>query len=237
MTFNEHATSSAHREPESPDEPSNGTTPASQTRRRRLLMSAAVALTAIAGVTVAHAASAAAGKAAEGKPAAQIPQPTASASEEALWRRQELLSDLRTWIEEQPGIKTSGYVTSINDPDAGSTILVWHGPPDPMQQQILDEARRRNIPASVQQRKHSMNDLERASRQLMAIESGTGVLENFTINSAGIFDIDFDGVIVSGDYIQPPAEGIAAADTALAQALTAKTGVAVTIEHNLAEPA
>jgi hypothetical protein len=34
-------------------------------------------------------------------------------------------------------------------------------------------------------------------------------------------------VTVQGDYIHPPAEGIPAADTALAQAPAAKTGVAL----------
>ncbi len=232
MTFDEYADSSAHREPVSPDEPPAGPRPGSGlTRRRRFVMSAAVALTAVAGVSVTYAASAAVGKAVEGRPAVQTPQPTASGSEEALWRRQELLSDFRYWTETRPGLKTTGYITNINDPDAGSTIVVWHGPPDSMQRQILDEARRRNIPASVQQRNHSLSDLERAANQLMAIKSGTGVFQNFTVSSVGTIDIDFDGVTVLGEYIHPPAEGIPAADAALAQALSARTGVAVKIEQ------
>jgi hypothetical protein len=165
----------------------------------------------------------------------RVPPERLSSPEEALWRRQDLLSDLGNWIEAQPGIKASGYVTSINDPEAGSTILVWHGPPDRMQHQIMDEARRRHIPISVQQRKHGMDDLERAVMQLITIDSGTDVFQNFKVNSVAAFDIDFDGVTVQGDYIHPPAEGIPAADTALAQALTARTGVAVTIEHGAVE--
>ena len=160
-----------------------------------------------------------------------VPPERSSSAEEALWRRQDLLSDLRDWIEAQPGITASGYVTSINDPQAGSTILVWHGPPDRMQHQVLDEARRRHIPVSVQQRNHGMDDLERAATQLITIDPGTGVFHNFKVSTVAAFDIDFDGVTVQGDYIHPPAEGIPAADTALAQALTAITGVAVTIEH------
>jgi hypothetical protein len=174
------------------------------------------------------------------KPAVEMPQPAAPsfdpATEEALWRRQELLSGLGAWIDAQPGITTSGYVTSIDDPDAGSTILVWHGPPDDMQRQIVDEARRRHIPVSIQQRKYSMDDLERAVTQLNAIDSGTGVFQNFTVSAVGSLAIDFDGVTVLGDYIHPPVEGISAADTALAQALAARTGVAVRIEHGRLEP-
>lgn len=151
--------------------------------------------------------------------------------EEALWRRQHLLTDLRDWIAAQPGIETSGYVTSVNDPDAGSTILVWHGPPGPLQQQIIDEAGRRQIPVSVQRREHSRDALERAATQLIGIHSGTDVFHNFELSSVAALDIDFDGVIVQGDYIHPPAEGVTAADIALAQELSVRTGVAVTIEH------
>jgi hypothetical protein len=76
-----------------------------------------------------------------------------------------------------------------------------------------------------------MADLERAQKQLVAINSGTGVFGNFTVNGVSTFTIDFDGITVDGDYIQAPAEGTAAADTALAQTLTATTGVAVKIGH------
>lgn len=232
MTVDDNA-SPAHPEPVSPDGPSAGSRPGSGLMgRRRLLASAAVALTAIAGVTAAHAASADVGE-----PALDKAQPAASSFDAGLWHRQELLSDLNYWIDARPGIRTSGYVTSIDNPEAGSIILVWYGPPDRVQRQIMDEARRRNIPISIQQRNHSMNDLEQAAQQLTAIDSGTGVFQNFTVNSIGTLDMDFDGVTVGGDYIRPPAEGIPAADTALAQALTAKTGVAVRIERGQLVPA
>ena len=230
MTFEEN-TSPAGPEKASPDEPSAGMRPGSGLigTRRRFLTSAAVALTAIAGVTAAHAASATVSE-----PALEQPQPTASSFDAALWHRQDLLSDLSKWIDAQPGIKTSGYVTNINDPDAGSMILVWHGPPDRMQRQIMDEARRRHIPISVRQSKYSTEDLERAVKQLLAIDSGTGVFHNFNVSGVGG---SIDVVTVLGEYIHPPAEGIPAADTALTQALTAKTGVAVKIEHGELVPA
>jgi hypothetical protein len=235
MTFDDHADSSARPEPVGPDESPADIKPGSglMGSRRRLLISAAVALTAIAGVTAAHAASAEVSK-----PALEQPRPTASSFDAALWHREELLSDLNYWIDAQPGIKTSGYVTSINnEPVDGSITLVWHGPSDRMQRQIMDEARRRHIPISIQHRNHSMNDLEQAAQQLTAIDSGTGVFQNFTVNSIGTIDIYFDGVTVLGDYIRPPAEGIPAADTALARALAAKTGVAVRIERGQIVPA
>lgn len=170
-------------------------------------------------------------------PAAEEPQPAAPGSEEALWYRQGLLSDLRDWIAAQPGITTSGYVTSVNDPENGSTVLVWHGPANRMRQRIVDEARRRHIPLSIQQSEYRPAALERAVEQLIAIGSGTGVFQNFMVSSIGTFGLDpaFDGVTVYGDYIDPPAEGIPAADSALARALTARTGVAVAIEHGRIE--
>jgi len=66
-----------------------------------------------------------------------------------------MLSDPREWIEARTGIVTSGYITKINNPDAGSTVLVGHGPSARIQQQILDEARRRRIPISIQQREYA----------------------------------------------------------------------------------
>jgi len=227
MTFDENASP----EPVSPDEPPAEIKHGSglMGSRRRLLTSAAVALTAIAGVAGAHAASAVVSG-----PALEKPRPTTSSFDAALWHRQDLLSDLSYWIEAQPGIKTSGYVNSIDDPVAGSMILVWNGPPDRMQRRIMDEARRRHIPITVRQSKYSMADLERAANQLSSIQSGTGVFQNFKVSGVGG---SIDVVTVIGEYIHPPAEGIPAADTALTQALAALTGVAVKIEHGEIVPA
>jgi len=236
MTFDENV-SPERPGPVSPGEPSADTQLGSgRAGSHRLLTSVIVALTVIAAVITAHGASATVSQ-----PALEQPQPAASSydleKEKALWHRQELLSDLNYWIGALPGIKSSGYVTSIDDPEAGSTILVWHGPPDQIQRKIIDEARRRHIPISIQQRKYSMDDLERAANQLAAVDSGTGEFQNFKVSGVGSFSIDFDGVTVIGEYIHPPAEGIPAADTALTQALTAITGVAVTIEHGEIVPA
>jgi hypothetical protein len=228
MTFDENSTESAHLEPAVADAASPGPTPdLRRTARRGLMMTAAVVVMAVAGMIGTHAA-----VASVDQPAAEQPEPTETTFDQAFWDRQNQLSDLRYWIEALPGIKTSGYVTSINnEPTDGSTALVWHGPADRVQQQILDEAHRRGIPATVQQRRYSMADLERAVNQLCAIKSGTDVFRNFTVNTISTFSIDFDGVIVDGDYIHAPAEGATAADTALAQTLTTTTGVAVKIGH------
>jgi hypothetical protein len=234
MTVDDSA-SPADAEKVSTDEPSAGTRAGSGLMggRRRLLASAAVALTAVAGVTAAHAASAAVSR-----PTLEQPDPAATSFDPDFWRRQDQLADLRAWIEALPDIKASGYITNINNrPVDGSTTVVWHGPPDRVQRQIIDEAHRRRIPISVQQRKYTMNDLEQAANQIYDIGSGNAEFHNFKVSAVGSFDIDFDGVTVIGDYIRPPAEGVTAADTALVQALTSKTGVAVRIEHDEIVPA
>jgi hypothetical protein len=227
MTVDENSTESAHLEPAAADAPSAGPTPDTRrTARRGVITTAAVVVTAVAGMVGMHAASGSVGQRAE------QPQPTATTYDPAFWDQQNRLTDLLSWIQALPGINTSGYVTSIdNEPVNGSTVLVWHWPADRWQQQILDEARRRGIPATVQQRRYSMADLERAADQLAAMKSGTGVLRNFTVYGPTTLVDDFDGVILDGDYIHAPAEGTAAADTALAQTLTATTGVAVKIGH------
>jgi len=152
-----------------------------------------------------------------------------------LWHNQDLLDDFRAWTAALPGAKDSGFVTLMNDAGTRrpSTTLVWHGPSDPLQHQIMDEARRRNISITVQNRKYGMADLERAAAQLMDIGPGNSVFENFDYNSVSIFSAYFDGTIVRGTYIDDPAEGVPAADIALEKALTALTGVATKIDHEV----
>jgi hypothetical protein len=219
-------------------------------RGRRLLASGVATVSALAIVTGVPASAAEAREpvthaAAEthvpvGTAAAQRCQPVADTFEqpqvplipdEMMWRNQDALDDLRAWTETFPGVRNSGYITLINEAMNRSTTLVWKGAPDTVQRQILDEAQRRHTPMSVQQRQYSKDDILRAMDQLYAIESGTGVLENFTSWAVGGLYIAFDGVSISGDYINAPAEGVCAADTALAQALTAIIGVTVRIEH------
>lgn len=140
------------------------------------------------------------------------------AGNEELWRRQSLLSDLRTWIAEQPGIESSGYIESVNNPAAGSTILLWRGPATLLQQQIKDKGREMGIPVTVEQRKYSLADLMRAQQ---AVED-LGPLDDFKVNSTSGLTADFDGITVYGDFLRPHPD--------LARELTARIGVAVEIK-------
>ncbi|MBU2665561.1 hypothetical protein KOI35_18795 [Actinoplanes bogorensis] len=159
------------------------------------------------------------------------PGPVASAESDAVWQRELVLADLERWIQARPGIGTSGFLKTTTEPQAGSVVVDWHGPADQVQRQILDEARRRDIPLTVRLRKYTPADIERASARIEAIGAGTGLFENFKPEAFGDFGSEFDGITLQGEHIRPPAEGVPAADAALAQALSAAVGVAVTIVH------
>ncbi|WP_436531948.1 hypothetical protein [Actinoplanes sp. HUAS TT8] len=164
-------------------------------------------------------------------PPVRTDPPSASpSSDQALGDGQNSLSELREWIRSRPGIDSSGYIESVNDAGTRSTTLLWHGPADDLQQQIRDEAARRGIAVTVQQRRYTVADLNAALKKLDG-RSGRGAFANFTIYSSAGLSADFDGVTVSGEYRKPPAEGTAAADAALAEAASAELGIAVAIEH------
>ncbi|GAA2710493.1 hypothetical protein [Actinoplanes palleronii] len=157
---------------------------------------AAVLLVAIAGLGGARAA------VADDDPAAQVDARALGADDQELWRRQNLLGDLKTWIVTQPGIETSGYIESVNNPDAGSTVLLWHGAANHTQQLIKDKARQMGIPLTVEQRTFSMADLVRTQDAILDL-AGTGPLTDFRINSVGGLTADFDGIIVYGEHRHP----------------------------------
>lgn len=131
------------------------------------------------------------------------------------------------WIDALPGIAAGGYVTSIDGPDA------VHRPGLARSARPRAAAGRGRGAPPAHPRLHPVAQPE----QLAAVDAGTGVFQNFAVSSVGTFVIYFDGVTVLGGYIRPPAGGIAAADAALARALTATTGVAVRFEHGRLVPA
>ncbi|MFG1603491.1 hypothetical protein [Actinoplanes sp. NPDC049265] len=223
MSFEEEADNSVYPAPLAPDSPLS----TSIGNRRRLLAFAALALTsAVAGgLGIARTAAADDG-----------PASPETAEQAAFWkheadsaRGEQRLGELKTWIISQPGIETSGYIESVNNASTLSTILLWSGPANRMQQQIKDKARQLGITATVRQRKYSSAELDRAAMTLTG-RSGQGAFGNFKINSVVGLDPDFDGVIVRGEYMQPPTGSRAEADAALAKAATAEIGVAVAIE-------
>ncbi|GAB7045113.1 hypothetical protein JCM9534A_02390 [Catenuloplanes indicus JCM 9534] len=142
---------------------------------------------------------------------------------------QNRLSDLNTWILTQPDVHANGYVASVNDAQTGSTILLWHGEANQTQKAITEKAAQLGITVTVRQRKYSLADLTRGQKALHGL-SGRGPFANFTINSTAGVTADFDGIIVHGDYIDPPARGRTEADAVLAAAASQEIGVTVSIQ-------
>lgn len=143
---------------------------------------------------------------------------------------QNRLSELNTWILTQPDdVHANGYVASVNDARTGSTILLWHGEANQTQKAITEKAAQLGITVTIQRRKHSLADITRGQEALHGL-SGRGLFANFTINSTAGITADFDGIVVYGEYVNPPARGRTEADAALATAASEEIGVTVSIK-------
>ena len=110
-----------------------------------------------------------------------------------------------------------------------STILLWHGAANRTQKAIKERAAQLGITATIEQRKHSLADIIRGQEALQGL-SGRGLFANFTINATAGVSADFDGIVVYGDYINPPAQGRTEADAALAKAASQEIGVTISIK-------
>ncbi|GIF08981.1 chymotrypsin family serine protease [Actinoplanes siamensis] len=154
--------------------------------------------------------------------------------------KQSAMTDLKSWIITRPGIESSGYVESINDPANLSTTLLWHGPADALQASILAEAKRRGITAKVEQRKYSMKDIKTASKRALE-SSGKGAFKDVTIYSVSGLTADFDGIKVnvqqatnaSGIRVQSKALSTTAGKAAndqIAKNAAAELGIAVEVD-------
>jgi len=147
----------------------------------------------------------------------------------ALWATQSTLSDFRNWTVNEVGTG-SGYIDSINDAKTTSVTLLWAGAPNAMQADVLAEAQRRTITATVVQRQYTKDQLTQAAAAAMASSgSGSGVFANFHIDIAIPVSPDFDGVTINGQHNANPAD-TAAADQALSQQATQALGVAVKVQ-------
>ncbi|WIM95017.1 hypothetical protein ACTOB_007078 [Actinoplanes oblitus] len=110
--------------------------------------------------------------------------------------QQNRLTDLKTWIIQQPGLVHSGYIESVNDAETLSTTLLWHGPADDTQRDIVAEARRRGISVKVEQRRYSRDQLVNAVQTLA--KRGKNAYKNFDLNSISGITAEFDGIKVQG---------------------------------------
>lgn len=115
---------------------------------------------------------------------------------------QDRLQAFKRWILGVPGIERSGYVESVNDPVRSATVLLWHGPADPMQHLLVHEARRRGITVTVSQRRFDYSDIDRATRRIAA-QARAGVWRGLRITGISGMSAGHDGLVVG---VRPVAE-------------------------------
>lgn len=111
---------------------------------------------------------------------------------------QEALSTYRTWMSGQPGYAT-GYVGAIDDLAHKATTILWYGPRTAALTAIVQEGQRRGISVSVQQRSHSLQQIDSAFARIWA-QAAAGEWAGFSISAlAGVGATD-DGITVYGTY-------------------------------------
>lgn len=85
--------------------------------------------------------------------------------------------DLKSWIMQLPGIDEAGYIDQVNDSKTLSTKLLWHGD-SPLRGTVLEEALRRGITATVEDRTQSLPEIKTAAEGLSASTGLGGTLSS-----------------------------------------------------------
>jgi hypothetical protein len=129
--------------------------------------------------------------------------------------RQEALESFKTWLLDQPGIDTSGFIESVNDSANKSMTLLWHGD-SPLQNLAAEEAAKRGISLTFEQRQYDSAQLVSAMDATYD-SAASGGWPGFQIAYIAGVTEDFDGIVVHGSYTDAQAGGTAFSKTALAQ--------------------
>jgi hypothetical protein len=117
---------------------------------------------------------------------------------------QDTLSRFRAWMLGQAGFATSGYIGSIDDLAHKATTLMWSGPRTPFLRAVIAHGARQGITVSVQHRKYSLRQLERAA-QTTWHQAAAGQWSGFKVSGVVVVSPSYDGIIVYGSYTQTPA--------------------------------
>lgn len=107
------------------------------------------------------------------------------------------MSLVSTWLQAQPGIEASGFVTTVVDPDTRSMEFHWFGE-SPLQQQALDHAAAAGITAIIVPRPHSVSELNDAVQRIFDAEEIKDL--GFSVSMIGTISADPDEFIVSGEF-------------------------------------
>lgn len=141
-----------------------------------------------------------------GPAATASPEPTDTVDSVSEWveqvgpefvQNQYDMSLLLTWLQEQPGIEESGYVTTVGDPETRAVQFHWFGE-SPLQQQALDRAAEAGISATIVARPHSVPELGAAANRIW--ESSEVARLGFTISSIATISEDVDAFVVTGEF-------------------------------------
>jgi len=116
---------------------------------------------------------------------------------------------------DQPGFADSGYVGAIDDLPNKATAIMWYGPRTDFLSAAVKEGERRGIAVSVQQRNHSLPQLDAAVDAIWQ-QAAAGTWAGFTITAIASVGATDDGITVSGTYTEVPATQRAAQVRALA---------------------
>lgn len=112
---------------------------------------------------------------------------------------QDALMQYRDWISALPDQARAGFIATVDDVPRKSATLLWNGLPTRNQELIIAEAKRRGIKTLVQQRDHSLADLNAAAQTILD-SAGQPQWQGFNVSSVTTLSADFDGVVVNGSY-------------------------------------
>lgn len=141
-----------------------------------------------------------------GSTATASPEPTDTVDSVSEWveqvgpefvQNQYDLSLLLTWLQEQPGIEESGYVTTVIDPENRAVQFHWFGE-SALQQKALDRAAEAGISATIVPRPHPVSELTAAVDRLFG--SPEVARHGFTISSIAALSADVDAFLVTGEF-------------------------------------
>lgn len=142
---------------------------------------------------------------------------------EEFMRNQSTLGELTSWILQQPEVAKSGYIAPVYDATNLAVRLLWHGE-DGLLTAALAKAGELGITASVEQRPHSLSEIESIANTLLdAKDSFRAVGFDITAVegvSADSPDISVLGVPIESERSIAGASGSLDAAQALARALT-----------------
>ena len=152
---------------------------------------------------------------------------------------QNKLDDFGNWIEAQPGVGGSGYLSQINHPENGSVELLWHGH-DGLLTKVLAEAKARGIPVTVVPRSFNAKQAEAAAAAILSHKGKLGK-QGVKINTVTEITPDVDAVVVSAEFsgalvlpdnepaVSPAAEQVDAARQAVADEESVAVGLPVAL--------